>query len=301
MTTPAVIPALEWDVPLVNPAPSGLYTATTWTEVTGPSRFLGEGVRFRPHNYGGESAFGVWDAPWCASPDGQIKTGSRPGLPDPFAPLTVWAYDDCDLTDASRTDILERVQQNLRLLEQNAVERELAERLLIDADGAGATATSTGLYEPPLTESDGTLLYEPYNDPLEPKLYPVAGESGIPDAPSITAAVARLEAEFAMTNTVGFIHAGAQWAAYAARSQLIVRSGSALKTPMGHTWVFGGGYVKGLENVIVGTSPTYGWRDQVQVRESVDATHNRRLAVAERNVVVGYEQCVAAARIQSYA
>lgn len=297
MTTPAVIPALEYEVPLANPSPSGLYTATTWTEVTGPSRFLGQGVRFRAHNYGGESAFGVWDAQWCVDPDGQLKTGDRPGFLDPFAPLTVWAYDECDLTDQSRTDILERVQQNLRLLEQTAVERELAERLLIDGGSAGGG--SVGLYAPPLPEADGDKLYAPFNTEVSDKLYPT-GDDNIADVPDIIAAVSRIEAEFAMTNTVGYIHAGAQWAAYAARFNLITRSGAALKSPLGHTWVFGGGYVKGLENVIVGTSPTYGWRDAVQVRESVDLPHNRRIAVAERSVVVGYEHVVGAARILSY-
>lgn len=298
MTTPAVIPALEYEVPLVNPSPSGLYTATSWTEVTGPSRFLGAGVRFRAHNYGGENAFGVWDAGWCVDPDGQLKEGDRPGFLDPFAPLTVWAYDECDLTEQSRTDILERVQQNLRLLEQTAVERELAERLLIDAGSAGV-AGGSNLYEPPVPEADGDKLYAPFNTEVSDKLYPT-GDSTITDVPDIIAAVSRIEAEFAMTNTTGFIHAGAQWAAYAARFNLLTRSGAALKSPLGHTWVFGGGYVKGLENVIVGTSQPYGWRDAVQVRESIDMPHNLRVAVAERSVVVGYEHCVGAARILSY-
>jgi hypothetical protein len=38
----------------------------------------------------------------------------------------------------------------------------------------------------------------------------------------------------------------------------------------------------------------------VQVRESVDTTHNKRIAIAERNIVVGYEQAVSAARILSW-
>lgn len=296
MTTPAVIPALEYEVPLANPSPSGLYTATSWTEVSGPSRFLGAGVRFRTHNYGGENAFGVWDAQWCVDPDGQLKEGERPGFLDPFAPITVWAYDECDLTAATHTDILERVQQNLRLLEQTAVEREMAERLLIDAGSAGS---SFGLYAPPVPEADGDKLYVPFNTEVSDKLYPT-GDDTIADVPDIVSAVSRIEAEFAITNTTGYIHAGAQWAAYAAKHNLITRSGAALKSPLGHTWVFGGGYVKGLENVLVATSPTYGWRDAVQVRESIDTAHNKRIAVAERNVVVGYEHAVAAVRVLSY-
>ena len=293
---PAALPALEFEVPLVNPSPSGLYTATSWTEVTGPSRFLGAGVRFRTHNYGGEQSVGVWQSEWCVDPGDQLKTGTRPDFLDPFAPVTIWAYDDCALDSATRTDILERVQQNLRLLEQTAVERELAERLLIDAGTAG---NGSSLYAPPVPEADGDKLYAPFNTEVSDKLYPT-GTDDIPDVPDIISAVSRLEAELAITNTVGVIHAGAQWAAYAARYNLITRSGAALKTPMGHTWVFGGGYVKGLENVLVASSPTYGYRDQVQVRESLDTAHNRRIAIAERSVVVGYEHCVAAARIQSY-
>jgi len=294
---PAALPALEFEVPLVNPSPSGLYTATSWTEVTGPSRFLGAGVRFRTHNFPGDSAFGVWQSEWCVDPDGQIKEGERPGFLDPFAPITVWAFDECDLTAATQTDIVERVQQNLRLLEQTAVERELAERLLIEGGSAGSS--SIGLYEPPYPEADGDKLYAPFNTPTSPKLYPT-GDDTIVDVPDIIAAVSRIEAEFAITNTVGYIHAGAQWAAYAARYNLITRSGAALKTPMGHTWVFGGGYVNGLQNVVVGTSALYGWRDQVQVRESVDTAHNRRIAIAERSVVIGFERAVSAARILSW-
>lgn len=253
-TIPAPLPAIEYEVPLANPSPSGLYAATSWTEVTGPSRFLGEGVRFRTHNYGGESAFGVWDAEWCVDPGDQLKAGERPGFLDPFAPITVWAYDECDLTAPSQAEVRERAIQNMRLLEQTAVERELAERLLIDA-GAPATVES------------------------------------------FTDAVAHLERLLAETNTVGVIHAGAQWSAAASKSSLVTRSGSALKSPMGHTWVFGGGYVKGLDDTIVATSPTYGWRDAVEVRESLDFQRNRFVVVAERSVVIGYEHCVGAATV----
>jgi hypothetical protein len=173
----------------------------------------------------------------------------------------VWAYDECDLTEPSQAEVRERATQNMRLQEQTAVERELAERLLIDG---------------------------------------IPGHIG---AITLTDAVAHLERLFAETNTVGFIHASAAVAAYATKSSLVQRSGSALKSPMGHTWVFGGGYVKGLtalsggEPVLVATSPTYGWRDAVEVRESLDFQRNRFVVVAERSVVIGYEHCVGAATI----
>ncbi len=294
------LPAVEWEVPLANPSAPGLYAVTIWTDTAldAPSRFLGLGVRFRVHNYGGEQAFGVWESEWCVDPDDQVKHGVRPEFLDPFTPITVWAYDECDLTLQSTLDIESRALQNLRLLEQIAVERELAQRLLIDADTYDS-GSSLGLYEPPFPSPSGDHLYEPYTTTTDPKLYPRAA-GNIVDVPDIVAAVSRVEAQLAMTNTYGVIHAGAQWAAYAARYNLIVRSGTSLKTPSGHTWAFGGGYVKGLENVIVGTSPTYGWRDQVQYREAIDPFRSLRIGIAERSLLVGYEHCTGGVRIASY-
>jgi hypothetical protein len=261
MTAPiaAPLPAMEFQTPLVNPGPSGLYAATTWVDLGEgePLRWLGDGVRFWPHNYGGEGAVGIWDVPWCGDPGSNRKDGTRPDPEGPFAPVTVWAYDECDMTAPSQAEVRERAQQNLRLLEQTAVEREFAERLLADA-GSPFAATD------------------------------------------ITDAVGFIEAEFAKTNTVGLIHASAQWAAAAVPGNLAVRSsggGTALKSPMGHTWVFGGGYVDGLGDVIVGTSPTYGWRGPAELREAFDQQHNRFLAIAERSLVIGYEKCVASAEV----
>lgn len=256
MTTPAPLPAIEFEAPLVNPAGTGLYPATIWTENTGPSRFLGEGVRIRPHNYGGEAAFGVWEAEWCqdpADPEAR-KEGERPGFLDPFAPITAWGFDQCDLTARSQDEVRERARQNLRLLEPVAVEREFAERMLIDA---GAPTAVLDIIE----------------------------------------AVSKLESLLAVTNTVGVIHAGAQWASHAAAAHLITRSGAALKTPLGHTWVFGGGYVAGLGDTLVATSPIFGWRDEVQVYETFKVENNLFAAVAERSVVVGYEAAIGAATI----
>lgn len=126
----------------------------------------------------------------------------------------------------------------------------------------------------------------------------------IADAPAgpapgdLVAAIGHLEAELAKTGTLGFIHASAGLAAAASRNNLIVRSGSAFKTPLGHTWVFGGGYVEGLGKALIATSPTYGWRDEVVVvRESANPTANEFVAIAERSVVIGWETAIATAWI----
>lgn len=125
-------------------------------------------------------------------------------------------------------------------------------------------------------------------------------DAGTPaPAADIIAAVSHIEAAFAATNTTGLIHASASLAAAAQRYGLVIGSagGSAPRSPLGHTWVFGGGYVEGLGSTIVGTSPTFGWRDQPVLREAVEARYNQFVAVAERSVLIGYEKAVAAATV----
>lgn len=253
---------VPFEVPPVNPSPQGLYVATQWVQDDGAPRWLPSGVQVRPGgNYGGGSAFGVWGAPWCVSPDDlgpeDIKTGTRPALLDPFEPMTVWASDACDLTAPSRAEVEQRAAQILRLEEQVAVEREFAERLKLDAADLGA----------PISAND------------------------------LQWAVASIEAAFARTNTLGFIHASPQWAAYAAQAQLLVRSGGGYLTPLGHRWVFGGGYTDGLENTLIATSQPFGWRDEPQLRTTMDTTRNEFIAIAERSVTIGYEALIAAVEI----
>lgn len=256
--TSALMP-VQFDAPLANPAPNGLFAATSWQDETGPLRWLPSGMDVRVFNYGGETQFGVWTADWCATeedldPVEDLKRGERPEFPDTFLALTTWAADYCDLRADSRDEVRLRAQQVHRLQEPNGTETVFATRLLADA------GTPAG-------------------------------------AADIVAAVSHLEAEIAKTNTVGFIHAGAQWAAYASQAQLIVRSGSALKTPLGNTWVFGGGYVDGLGDKLVATSPTYGKRGAVDVKDAPSLKVNEFVAVAERSLVVGYEALIGAVDI----
>lgn len=252
---------VRFDAPLVNPSPPGLVAATSWQDAGEgePLRWLDGGVEINKFNYGAEESFGVWGAAWCAQeadlgPD-DVKVGAgRPDNLDSFLALTTWASDECDLTAPSQAEVRVRAQQNFRLLEPVALEREFAARLLDDAGTPTAAA-------------------------------------------DLVAAVGLLEDAFAETNTVGMIHARPGWAAVAAEAQLIVRSGAALKTPLGHTWVFGGGYVAGLADTLVATSPTFGWRGPVALRESDDPQHSRFYAIVERSLVVGYEALIGAVEI----
>lgn len=254
----AVFTPVVFEAPLVNPAPNGLFAATSWQQTDGPLRWLDSGVDVRVFNYGGEDAFGVWLAEWCAATadldPGDVKKGDRPDFPDTFVAMTTWGFDECDLTTASQDEVRKRAEQTHRLQEPNAVEDTFAARLLTDA--------------------------------------------GTPDtAADIVGAVGHLEGLLAKTNTLGFIHASATWAASAAQAQLIVRSGAALKTPLGHTWVFGGGYVDALDDTLVATSPTFGWRGTVDVRGAMKLEWNRYKAIAERSLVIGYEAAIGAVTV----
>lgn len=252
---------VRFGAPLLNPAPNGLFTVTQWTDESGPLRWLDSGVEIRGENYGGDDAFGVWEPTdgWCPPPDPATaarKEGDRPGWLDPFAPITVWAYDQCDLTAPSRVEVRRRAQQILRLQEQTAVEREFAARLLVEA---------------------------------------AATPGGIETAASLKLAIGYIEGVLAQTNTVGFIHIGAQWIAQDV--ELFKRNGAVFTSPGGHTYVIGGGYVDALDDTIVATSQPYGWRDQPTVREAIDELHNIFAAIAERSFVVGVEAVVAAVAV----
>lgn len=249
---------VHFEAPPVSPTAFGLYAAIgDWTEIGEgePSRHL-HGVEIRGNSYPGGNASGVWDAPWCGDPaPGQLKTGERQGILDVFDPIVVWAYDECDLTAPSRAEVQARAAQVMRLEEQSMVEREFAERLKLDAADLGAPQT----------------------------------------AATFKQAVGYLEGAMALAGTIGYFHAGAQWASQ--EFGLVVKSGTRWVSPLGNIWVFGGGYVEGLDDMIVATSQPYGWRDQVQLRTAIDERANLFAAIAERSVVVGYEACIAAVTI----
>jgi hypothetical protein len=186
------------------------------------------------------------------------KEGTRPADGDPFGPITVWAADECGPGPHDMTEIEIRAAQNLKLLEPIAVERELAERMLADVDGHTVTRSR------------------------------------------LASGIAYLEGLLATTGTVGIIHASAEWAAIAANQQLLpYQQTVGLKTRLGHQFAFGGGYVDGLGTTLVATSPVYGWRDTVTMRSALSSSpyDNREIAIAERSVVVAYEEVIGAVTI----
>ncbi|PXW34057.1 UNVERIFIED_CONTAM: hypothetical protein DES50_102682 [Williamsia faeni] len=104
----------------------------------------------------------------------------------------------------------------------------------------------------------------------------------------LVGAVAVLEAAMAQRKQVGVIHASAQWAGAAMRDRLATGSPIA-RSPLGHSWAFGSGYVAGLGNSLVITGPVTIWVGEVFEQAAVDPYRTVRVAVKERAMAVGYE------------
>lgn len=255
----AALSPVVFDAPLVNPSPTGLFAAVAWRDEDMPLRWLGPGVDVRVFNYGGETSAGVWEAdPFALSGDLTGSDVKGPGVRPDF-PAT---FEHFTAWAADDCDLIQASQDEVQTRAQQIL--RLQEQTLAETVLASRLLTDAGN---PATVNN------------------------------ITAAVATLEAALAESNTVGVIHASAEMAAYAASAQLIRYSGTKMLTPMGHQWVFGGGYKSGLGWKLVATSPLYGWRGQVSVRTTIKQEWNRFFAIAERSLTVGYEAALGAALI----
>lgn len=261
VTTHSEMLPVRFDAPLQNPAPGGLYPHVSWIEVGDDeaARHL-TGVEVRPAgNFPGDQV-GAWDVPWCDVPalDGPRKDGERADALDPFEPVTLWAFDSCDLTAPSRREVEQRAAQALRVREPVVVARHLAARLLLDAADLGPT----------------------------------------PAVADVVAALSVIEGDLAEANVLGYVHASPEWLPVLASAQLLTRSGTRWTTPGGHALIFDGGYRAGLGDTLVATSaPLFGWRDAPQVRTAIDERHNVFAAVAERTAVIGYEAVLSAVEV----
>lgn len=252
---------VRFDAPLVNPSPLGLFAATQWTESPDPLRWLPSGVEIRPWNYGGEDAFGVWAAAWDAvhsDLDPENDVKESGEGPDPLA-----TFAPITVYAHYECDLLAPSRDEARIRVTQIL--RLKEQLTVEAEFA-------------------TRMLEDTDTPTE--------------VVDLVAAVGALDEIFAATNTLGFIHARPGLMSVAAQAQLLVRTGAAPKTPSGHTWVFGGGYVDTLEDTLVATSQPFGWRGQeVALRTVEDLPLNRFHAIGERSLVVGYEAAIGAVEI----
>lgn len=104
-------------------------------------------------------------------------------------------------------------------------------------------------------------------------------------------AVELLEDALAARGYLGVIHARRGLIAHL--NGLIVRQGGQLLTPGGHRWAFGAGY-HDLGDTLVGTGPVMIRRGPVVAASAFEPKTNKRLALGERVVSVGWESPTAA-------
>lgn len=255
-----VLDVVHQEVPPVNPAAIGLYAATEWLE-DADNRWL-NGVEFRGVSYGGEEAFGLW-------PDDSCRTGVSPTpgqkkegtRPDYLPPFFPVHVWAYDECDLTAPSRAE-------------VRARVAQIIRLQDQTAVETEFANRLIE------DVDAL-----------------PGSVPTAVSLKKAVGYLEGELAKTNTVGYLHIAADLVAE--ETGLFIGNGTVRKSPLGHTWVIGGGYVDALGDTIVATSKPYGFRLDQPVRDAIDEKVNIFAAVAERSVLIGYEAVIAAVTIDT--
>jgi len=247
-----------FDAPLVNPSPGGLYAATHWDDSGGTPRWLAAGMEIRPWNFGLDDAFGVWGASWCASPEDLTEADVKVGT----RPVGLDSFAAITIWSADQCDPTAPSRDEVRTRAAQAL--RMQEQTAVELEFAARMLADAGTPEP---------------------------------VPDLVAALSVLDDAFGLANVTGYIHARPGWIAAAAQQNLLVRNGSTLKTPAGHQWVFGGGYVDGLESTLVATSQPFGWRTEVALRTALEPETSTYAAIAERSVLVGYEALVAAVEV----
>lgn len=245
------------------PYPRGLYEHVNWIQDGGVPRFLMEdGLVIRPANFNAE--IGAWDKDWCVDPDTLIPSDYKLAERGAFDEDHPFTHDVAYGADRSFTGNLhadERQRVRDRALNNILrLEQMVTERNLADRLIADITAQS-------ITTLTAT-------------------------SPAI--AIAKLEDAAAETGVGGLlIHGKPYWAS-------IYPDGftESLETKVGHLqYVAGGGYVQGLTNRLVLTSPVLGWRSDLESNEALKLQYNQFIAVAERSVLLGYEKIVATVTI----
>lgn len=263
------VPSVEFYPPRLTPADHGLFAAiargNAWTDVgSGANRFSIGGVRVRTINYGGEDSSGVWDAPFCGNPAPGVTKHGE----RPGFPDTFPPI----VTWAY--DSCDEFAQTRAEIRENA-QRWLELRAPIDVEKAVGTR--------------------------------LLADAGTPaTSTSFLDALGQLEAAIAETGLPGYIHASPYYAPYAANAHemYLADRGALATTSLGSAWVFGGGYTKTLNKVLVATSQPFGWKDapgtteaMYEPNDGVTVSANQFVVIAEQTFAVGFEHVIAAVTV----
>lgn len=249
------------DPPQLPPYPHGIYEHVSWLNSGDPARFLIEdGVVIRPANFGGESSFGVWGAKWSTDPDDL----------DPVDDVKTGSRPVVDESEPFTHETVFGFDQNyvgnLRADERAAVEDRALRSLLRHEQMSAEKQLAARMLADVGTPAAATSLKDAFGQ--------------------ITDAIAALGISGAL------VHGRPYWLAQE----------PGLFDPdrlsrLGFNYVAGGGYVDTLDDVLVVTSPIFGWRGDTATRTALKHRSNQFAAVAERSVLLGYEQVIAAVEI----
>jgi hypothetical protein len=229
------------------------------------NRIIASGLSFLSDHCGGANTY---DQTCALSPVKPFTEGSDLMEADPF---WVIARKRCGAVGRTGEEMLSAVRQQLTTAEQEVVES-------VVWDGAGLTTVT-----PTLTASGATIV--------------------TPAAPGAGTAIAALEEAFYdVYGYMGTIHVNTQAYAAAAYSNLVVRDGGLLKTPLGSTWSFGPGYnITGPDDVAPAagfvwafmTGKTTIWRTEILPQPAPGQTLDRSLnqwdVLAERVYAVTWD------------
>jgi hypothetical protein len=245
--------------PDLAPVPNGVYDAVAWVEDDEDvTRWLANGAAIQTVNFGFEDQFGVWTEDWCAAAASivQDKQKQRPAYADlKFTAKTMFAWD-------------QNACARLHDEELSEVRERARQGLAVNEQRSFETTFGTRL---------------------------IADAADATTAADLVAAIGYLEEQIALAGVKSaVIHARPIWASVAASARLFQLRADGWHTPSGHLMVFGAGYIAGLANVLVATSPMYGWRGAVRNFESLTPDLNLFTALSERSVMIGYEKAIAA-------
>jgi hypothetical protein len=251
-----------YDAPAVNPAGLGLYTAATLLDVPLPTTSTPAderiGFGLLIRPINCAAGAGTWPANPCAAAPGGGVRKEGDRAETPEVFLPVEVWGYDECGPREfGPKIADRALQNLKLQEPLLVESAFATRLLADAPAP-------------------TVV------------------------PDIVAAVSALEELLGDAGFLGVIHASRRFAARAESAHLIIRSGGSggiLRTPLGHTWAFGGGYADVLEDTLVATGPVTVKREPIVQIDGLDPNTNLKFSLAERKIVDGYECHISAVTV----
>jgi hypothetical protein len=250
------------EAPPISPIRYGLFTAAQ-----GPfgldTRGIGSGVQFITDHCGGAA---LYDANCTTNPTKAFVEGSDLMAAEPF---WVYAKKHCGTVGRTPQEIEQAVRQQLISGEQQQVESAVW-------NGGGIAVT------PNLTGAGATIV--------------------TPSAPGAGAAIAALEeAAYDVYGYNGVIHINTRGYGALAYSQVLVRDGAQLKTPIGTVYSIAPGYgITGPANVAPAagfvwafmTSTVTMWRSEIMVpsvTETIDRTLNQYNATAERVYAVTWD------------